>query len=138
MKKTLIGLVLGVLCITLLLTPAVASGFQASSSSEYDISVPAFGNAWSREFLSEEDTKFQTRLIASGGKNIAMTVCNSTDRSQELGPVTIVSPNPDAFYNLLINESFDRLVAVRLNSVFGVIVTVRAQGVWYWNVPINW
>jgi hypothetical protein len=79
-KKTILSLVLLVVLV------AVGHSAFAASQESYDVSVPAFGNAWSREYLLLNGRLFETRLLASGGKN-----------------------------------------------VFGVIVTVRAQGIWFWN-----
>ncbi|MBT9130503.1 MAG: hypothetical protein DDT42_01138 [candidate division WS2 bacterium] len=61
-----------------------------------------------------------------------MTVCRADTRA-ELGPRVRVSPSGALFHLWRNNSGFGRWVVVRLNSALGVIVTVRAQGTWFWN-----
>lgn len=125
-KKTILSLVLLVVLV------AVGHSAFAASQESYDVSVPAFGNAWSREYLLLNGRLFETRLLASGGKDVAMTICRADTRAN-LGNPVIVSPSGTLTTLWRNTTGVDTWVVVRLNSVFGVIVTVRAQGIWFWN-----
>ncbi len=104
----------------------------AANQEDYDISVPAFSDAWSRNYLLNNGRLFETRLWASGGKNIAMQICRADTRAA-LGSTVIVSPGGARTALWRNDTGINRWVVVRLNSVLGVVVTVRAQGTWFWN-----
>ena len=104
----------------------------AANQENYDISVPAFGNAWSHNYLLNNGRLFETRLWASGGKNLAMQICRADTRAA-LGSTVTVSPSGALTALWRNNTGINRWVVVRLNSEAGVVVTVRAQGTWFWN-----
>jgi len=104
----------------------------AANQENYDISVPAVGDVWSRNYLLNNGRLFETRLWASGGKDIAMQICRADTRAA-LGSTVTVHPSGALTTLWRNNTGIDRWVVVRLNSVAGVFVTVRAQGTWFWN-----
>lgn len=121
-----------VLLVLLVSLAGFSQSALAANQENYEISVPAFGDAWSREYLLNNGRLFETALLASGGKNVVMAICRADTRAA-LGSSVTVSPNGARTALWRNNTGINRWVVVRLNSALGVVVTVRAQGTWFWN-----
>lgn len=119
-----------VLFLVLLLSPA----FAAAASQNYSYTIPAVGDVYTTSYSLTSGLDFGVRHRYSGGKDIVMQMVRASDYLS-LGSSKTVSPEgADApLINLWTNSGMSRSVRVRMNSAFGVVVTVLAQGTWYWN-----
>lgn len=122
-----------VLCTVLLVVLAFPTVAMASSEN-YSITIPATGNVYTKSYSLNYGYDFGVRHRYSGGKDIVMQIVNASTYSG-IGPSEVVSPGGDSapLTHLWYNNTYTRTVRVRLNSAIGVVVTVLAQGTWYWN-----
>lgn len=123
-------LVVALLFVSVLLVPAFAS----AASQNYAYTIPATGDVYTTSYSLSGGYDFGVRHRYSGGKNIVMQVVRANDYIA-LGSSKIVSPGGSSapLTNLWYNSGLTRSVRVRMNSAFGVVVTVLAEGTWYWN-----
>lgn len=122
------------LCVAVLAFSMLTPTTALASSQNYSIFIPKYGDVWTDGYLLNYQKKFGAKLYYSGGKNIAMQM-HRYDTRQALGTEVVMSPGGSGapLKQLWYNNTATRYVVVRLNSVFGVVVDVIAQGTWYWN-----